>query len=292
MPSCLDSWRTALEEVDCRPERLYSLVKLNENDGRYAFPEPGILCSGEKHDRRNKFLTVWEILQPIIINRMSSNLGSVTLLSNEQWRILLARRQPNDKTRRGSARISITDLLSPDAAAVGINLSQLHEAPVREYSIPEVQERMWELSELSFRFDLIALDCKAFSAQERRYSLANDEYKHRVWSPLTWEPLIVACFPFQPTDPHHLAFLHVEHARRGLASPAIQDRLRYLSALRTVMGEWDGFTTHDLGRLEIPTERAPEVELVHYERVIASFYTQSYYRFFGRAAIVPMYLEP
>ena len=292
MPSCLDSWRNALEEVDCRPERLYSTVKLNENDGRYAFPEPGIFCSGEKQDRRNKFLTVWEILQPIIINRMSSDLRSVTLLSNEQWRILLAGRQPNDKTRRGSARISITDLLTPDAATVGIDLSQLHQAPVREYSMREAQEKMWELSELSFRFDLVALDYKAFSAQERRYFLANDEYKPTVWSPLAREPLIIACFPFYPFDPHHLSFVPVEHARRGLASPAIQDRLRYLTALRTVMAAWDGFATHDLGRLEIPTERAPEVELLHYERVIASFYTQSYYCFFGRAAIVPMYLEP
>jgi hypothetical protein len=203
-----------LEEVDCRPERLYSTVKLNENDGRYAFPEPGIFCSGEKHDCRNKFLTVWEMIQPIIINRMSSDLGSISLLSNEQWCILLAGRQPNDKTRRGSARISITDLLTPDAATVGIDLLQLHQAPVREYLMCETQEKMWELSELSFRFDLLALDYKAFSAQEQRYFLANDEYKPTVWSPLAREPLIITCFPLYPSDPHHLSFVPVEHARR------------------------------------------------------------------------------
>ena len=158
MPSCLDSWRAALEEVDCRPERLYSAVKLDDNDGRYAFPEPGIFCSGDNPDRRNKFLTMWEIIQPIIINRMSLDLGSISLLSNEQWCILLAGRQPNDKTKRGSARISISELLSPDAAVVGIDFSHIHEAPVREYSICEAQEKLWELAELSFRFDLIILD--------------------------------------------------------------------------------------------------------------------------------------
>ena len=292
MPSCLDSWRNALEEVDCRPERLYSPVKLDENDGRYAFPEPGIFCSGENHDRRNKFLTVWEILKPIIINRMSSNHGRrLTLLSNEQWRILLAGRQPNDKTKRGLARISITDLLSPDARQVGIDLLQLHQAPVREYTIHEAQEKLWELSELSFRFDLIALDRKAFSAQEQRSHSANDQYEPRAWSALSQEPLIIACFPFCPSDPHHLSFVHLEHAKRGLASPAIKDRLRYLSKLHVVMGEWDGYVQHDLGRLQVPTEGDPEVELLHYERVIACFYTQTYYRFFARAAIVPMYLE-
>ena len=291
MPSCLDSWIYALETVDRRPERLYSAKKLSDNDGRYAFPEPGIFCSGDKPDRRNKFLAVWEILYPIVINRMSSDMGSINLLSNEQWRILLAGRQPNDKTRRGSMRISITDLLTPDAAAVGIDLSQTHEVPVREYSIREAQEKLWELPELSFRFDLIMLDCKAFSARELRWQLANDEYKPQAWSPLIREPLIMACFPFGPSDPRHLAFVHVDHARRGLASPAIQDRLRYLTALRAVMGEWDGFEIHDLGRLQIPTEDAPENEMRHYERVTACFYTQSYFRFFGRAAIIPMYLE-
>ena len=279
-----------METVDRRPERLYTAKKLNDNDGRYAFPEPGIFCSGDKLDRRNQFLTVWEILYPIVVNRMSSDMGSITLLSNEQWRILLAGRQPNDKTRRGSMRISITDLLTPDATAVGVDLSQIHEAPVREYSIREVREKLWELSELSFRFDLIMLDYKAFTAKELRYQAANDEYKAQAWSPLTRDPLIMACFPFGPSDPHHLAFVHPDHARRGLASPAIQDRLPYLNALRKVLGEWDGFAMHDLGRLQIPTEDAPEVESLHYERVIACFYTQSYFRFFGRAAIIPMHL--
>ena len=279
-----------METVDRRPERLYSAKKLNDNDGRYAFPEPGIFCSGDKLDRRNQFLTVWEILYPIVVNRMSSDMGSITLLSNEQWRILLAGRQPNDKTRRGSMRISITDLLTPDATAVGVDLSQIHEAPVREYSIREVREKLWELSELSFRFDLIMLDYKAFTAKELRYQATNDEYKAQAWSPLTRDPLIMACFPFGPSDPHHLAFIHPDHARHGLASPAIQDRLPYLNALRKVLGEWDGFAMHDLGRLQIPTEDAPEVESLHYERVIACFYTQSYFRFFGRAAIIPMHL--
>jgi hypothetical protein len=276
---------------DRRPERLYSAKKLSDNDGRYAFPEPSIFCSGDKADHWNKFLTVWEILYPIVVNCMSSDMGSITLLSNEQWHILLARHQPNDKTRRGSTRISITHLLTPDAAAVGIDLLQMHEAPVCKYSIREVREKLWELSELSFRFDLIMLDYKAFTAQELKYQLANDEYKAQVWSPLTWEPLIMACFPFGPSDPHHLAFIHPDHARRGLASPAIQDRLQYLNALWKVLGDWDGFAMHDLGRLQILTEDDPEVELLHYERVIACFYTQSYFCFFGRAAIIPMYLE-
>ena len=57
------------------------------------------------------------------------------------------------------------------------------------------------------------------------------------------------------------------------------------------MAEWDDYAMHDLGCLEIPKEDTPEVKIRHYERVVACFYTQCYYRFFSRAAIVPMYLE-
>ncbi|KAF8328277.1 hypothetical protein F5887DRAFT_1083259 [Amanita rubescens] len=287
MPFCLDAWRDALRAVDIRKVRLYFHGKLNVNDGRYAFPEPGIFCSGDNDARRNKYLTVWEILRPVFISRMSSGLGSVTLLSNEQWRILLAGREGNSRTKRGSARISINELLSPDAIDVGVELSEIQSAKAREYSIPEAQKLLWELSELSFRFDLIMLDRKALAARQ----LENNSHNQRLLSPLSREALILACFPFTPSHPRHLAFVHPEHARCGLASRALRDRLPYLNSLRRVMGEWDGFETHQIGRLEIPREGYPEVELIHYEKAITHFYTQSYFRFFGRAAIVPMYLE-
>ncbi len=287
MPFCLDAWRDALRAVDDKKERLYFSGKLNENDGRYAFPEPGIFCSGDNEPRRNKFLTVWEILRPVIINRMSSDLGSVRLLSNEQWHILLAGREGNSSTKRGSARVSINELLSPDAADVGVELSEIQSAKPREYSIPEARNVLWELSELSFRFDLIMLDRKALAARR----LENNARNALLLSPLSREPLILACFPFRPSDPRHLAFVNHEHARCGLVSPTIRDRIPYLNALRAVMAEWDGYEIHPIGRWEVLTEDSPEVEGVLYEQAIAHFYTQSYFRFFGRAAIVPMYLE-
>ena len=275
MPFCLDAWRVALRAVDESRETFYLSGKggkLNENDGRYAFPEPGIFCSGENNTRRNKYLTVWEILRPVIINRMCSDLGNVTLLSNEQWRILLAGREGNSNTKRGSARISINELLSPDATDVGVELSRIQSANPREYSISEARNMLWELSELSFRFDLIMLDRKALAARR----LENNAWNARLLSPLSREPLILACFPFGASDPRHLAFVDHEHARRGLASSTIRDRIPYLNALRAVMKEWDGYEIHPIGRWEVLTGDAAEVEGTLYEKAIAHFYTQSY----------------
>ena len=46
----LKPWQTALSTVDHSPERLFSQTKLADNDGKYAFPEPGIFCSGDTAD--------------------------------------------------------------------------------------------------------------------------------------------------------------------------------------------------------------------------------------------------
>src|ERR1700684_4012350 len=53
MAPALQSWQNALSAVNCSPEELFSSTKLAENDGRYAFPEPGLFCSGNNDRRRN-----------------------------------------------------------------------------------------------------------------------------------------------------------------------------------------------------------------------------------------------
>ena len=284
MPLCLDAWRDALRNVNQKPENL--LEKLTENDGKYAFPEPGLICSDNNPTRQNQYLTVWDKLSPVIINRMSAGTHQVTLLSNQQWRTILGGRQPSDKTRAGSSRISLNELLSPESVEAGVDLSRMYEVPVRQYSIREAQRMLWELSELSFRYELVMLDRRAVMGGV----FEDTVYKDSLLSPLIRETDILWCFPFGPSEPHHLAYVSVDHASRGLASPAIRDRFPYLTALRRVMHDWAGYEKHHLGWLEEPTQDAPDIELYHYEQTIAHFYTQMFFHHFGRAAIVPMYL--
>ncbi|KAF8342357.1 hypothetical protein F5887DRAFT_974804, partial [Amanita rubescens] len=79
----------------------------------------------------------------------------------------------------------------------------------------------------------------------------------------------------------------LRNARLGLASPDVRDRLPYLHALCRVMFEWDNYHRHHVARLPSPTAEAPENELLHYEYPLARFYTHNYFRYFGRAAIIP-----
>jgi hypothetical protein len=285
MPPCLDVWRRALRNV-----KQGSTIKSSDNNGRYAFPEPGIIASGENDERRNLYLTIWDALHPLLVYRMSVDLNGIKLLSNQQWRLLLGRREPQENTRSGKLRASVTDLLTPDSAELGIDLSAIYKIPPREYSDQDARQLLWQLSELSFRFELLMLDRRATAATAQRFDPENEREREKLTSPLIRELDVLKCFPFDASEPRHLGFVTMEHARKGIASSRIQDRLPYLHALRHVMLWWDGYAQEHLARLPMYTPDAIEQDLEHYESAIAHFYTQSFYRFFGRAAVVPMYL--
>lgn len=282
MPACLEEWKKALRNVNCNADR-YLAAKASDNDGRYFFPEPGIIASVANPSRRNEYLTRWELLRPLLVNRVSSDFGSIQLVSNQQWRMLLGARQ-QENTRSAKLCISIKDL----CADMGIDLNQIHTMPIQQYSEQEAQRILWDLSELSFQFELLMLDRRAAAATAQQFE--SEEDKQKLMAPLLRELNVLKCFPFDESEPRHLGFVVMEHARKGLASRRIQERLPYLHALRNVMHWWDGYPSEYLSRLPFFLADAREPDLLGYERAIAGFYTQTFYRFFGRAAIVPMYL--
>jgi hypothetical protein len=210
----LKPWQTALSAVDRSLERLFSRTKLADNDRKYSFPEPGIFCSGDNTSRCNQYLTTWTAIRDICIYRLSSNAPNVRLLSNQQWCMLLGGRAPNQDTKAGASRESLTLLLSPEATEMGVDMSSLHKVANREFTVRESQEDMWGISELSFRFELLMLD---------RHALDRCLFEDRPQelSPLVREELILNCFYFCPDQPRHLATVSVRNAHWGLASPYI-----------------------------------------------------------------------
>ena len=72
-------------------------------------------------------------------------------------------------------RTALNDLLSPDATEAGVDLSRLHEVLVRDFSVHEAQQKLWELSELSFHYELIMLDQRAIPLASEIED--NKEYK-------------------------------------------------------------------------------------------------------------------
>jgi hypothetical protein len=134
------------------------------------------------------------------------------------------------------------------------------------------QEILWELFELGFRFDLLALDHRAQSTEEDETDRLNR---------------ILLCFP----GGGPLSVVDYGLASQGLGAPTISQRAPYLLALRDVMKHWKGDLPHQIIRPAKPVEQYSDIELRTLEHAIARFYTQIFFNHFGRAAIVPHMLN-
>jgi hypothetical protein len=154
-----------------------------------------------------------------------------------------------------------------------------HEAELSIGTVPDhrtTQEILWELYELNFRFELVALD--------QRARLTPVESEAQV---LSHQLLLMACFPSKV-----LLVADISSANQGLASPTLQGRAQYLIAMKRLMKSWGGNVPVEIHCL--PADQAQGYslqELAKLEEAITRFYTQSFFNHFGRAAILPHTLD-
>jgi hypothetical protein len=132
----------------------------------------------------------------------------------------------------------------------------------------EREEILWELAELNFCFELLALDARAAGSPP-------DHFRQQ---------LVAACFPGGEDGTNALLVADLGAANHGLASQSWEEKGLYLQALRKLMATWRGEVP-----LIIRTEKfqwtRPEIEDL--EDAIATFYVRSFYSHFRRAPIVP-----
>ena len=98
-----------------------------------------------------------------------------------------------------------------------------------------------------------------------------------------WQDQVVACFPGHGP----LLVADPSLANQGLAALSITDRAPYLLTLKRLMKGWKGNAPVQIGHDEKSIEQYSVVELTVLECAVAKFYMQSFFNFFGRAAIVP-----
>ena len=131
----------------------------------------------------------------------------------------------------------------------------------------DMQWLLWELTELNFCFELLALDKCASSCNR-------DEDERQV--------MVLKCFP----DANLLLTNH-HSVHAGLQSLDYQVRLPYLLALKALLRDWDGMKPTPLLLPDMPFRDYTELDVRQLEDSIAQFYTQSFYHFFGQAATIP-----
>ncbi|KAK7065032.1 hypothetical protein R3P38DRAFT_2827641 [Favolaschia claudopus] len=271
MPTSITPWTEALAAIDqstppaCGPDR----------PQYYVLPEPALILSSDDESRRRLLLHHYCMLRDALMFRLTDRSVRPQPLTTQEWRDVLQGKLVKQGKRgsRAETRSSIVeDLLHPALQACGIN--GLKDFPVAPNAVPAMnvhfaKELLWELAEMSFRYEFLALDSRA--SQRKR----PDECRK--------------CFAGDG-----LVGLDFRESQRGLAALALEERMPYLLGMARLMCDW-----------LVPCQRPIEIEqaltrsekewdrqkMHQLERRVASYFTQSFYELFGRAAILPMRLE-
>jgi hypothetical protein len=146
------------------------------------------------------------------------------------------------------------------------------------------QEILWELAELNFCFEFMALDWKAHTPP----AIPADHVSR--------DDLLLRCFPGKLGG--SLLVAQREFAHQGLSASSWQDRAPFIMAVREIMCTWPGFDKVKAGCSGVDldknqdVERYSESEVDVMEVAVATFCTQTFYDFFGCAATIPRRLEP
>jgi hypothetical protein len=284
LPPAIPTWRTALESVDVNATR-FVYPKVHPTDLGYVFPEPASFLSIQSLDRQKGFFQTWLRYRHALIYCVSCGGFDAQPMPNTVWCTLLSHKfvargnAAKAGTRSQKMHEMTKDFLQSclDAEGVEIGDSDGFNAPVtwsgktfKSLGREEYEGIIWELVELNFRFELLALNACA-----------------TIDSPSSRQGLVSVCFP-RPSSGASLLIADLNGANQGLASLLWADRHDYVLALRRVMLSWNGELPPiiRMDKVQWDTEEAMELE-----NVITRHYCKTFYNYFQRAPIVPRRLS-
>ncbi|KAJ7042738.1 hypothetical protein C8F04DRAFT_1251556 [Mycena alexandri] len=266
MPPAIESMAAALAQVD----REIVPYTSNDDDKRYVFPEPALLVNTNADRRHHKFLHHWNLLADGFIYMLTRQ---PQLLRPQEWRDLLEgliteRGAPGSKSQKRSAKLQ--DRIRP--ALEASNVTTISNFPVPDESIPQftvnhTREIVWQVAETSFRFEFCSLDKRA-SGHDRL-----DQVKR--------------CFAG-----HMLIGAPLEMSTKGWASTSPEERHRYVVRTAELMLDWTtkSIRPHIITRVADRRPWSP-AEMETLEMAVCRYYTQAFWEYFGRAAVVPLRLD-
>jgi hypothetical protein len=253
-----------------------------QNYGRYTFPDPGLFIHTAT---AVKYIESWLRVRDTWFMRVAKEPSLA--LSNQSWRTFLSIDNCNTvvgkgETKAARRRQEVLDIILPNPDMYpGVEKRSSLMGPIvwqgREYPSgvlpPEnvVREILWELYEVNFIQELQSLDRRA--CQDLDLSDAAQLFDRQIE--------ISQCF-------HTSSFRHVPipSDNIGLADNDFDKRFKFITPLVFVMNKWKGdkpaILAGDLSKLELSPDAAMELE-----KVVAKYYCQQFFNYFGRAAQVP-----
>lgn len=277
LPPVAPAWAAALKGIDQSTQRLTKDTPKKV----YALPEPALFVTPSNDQKKISYLMTWLKCRPAWIWLLDTQ-GNMAV-SAQTWRDLLGmnfNKAANDQTLAGKRREQMKKLMGNAVDRPGLSYPSGSGSQVVVWRgqqladnvmppVKVVHSILWELYELGFRYELLALD--------RRLSRDHDQRN------------INACFPGSDAS---LALISPSVASNGLVANDWRTRLRYVVALVQLMRNWDvsGFPSI-FQMVESSLELIAEQQVMELERAAADFYVKHFFDYFGRAPVVPHRLD-
>ncbi|SJK98907.1 uncharacterized protein ARMOST_02183 [Armillaria ostoyae] len=280
LPVPVPVWRTAVETTSADKSRCHPEARIGEANG-YIFPRPDIFVNTQSDIKMHTIMQAWLRLRPSLLARVSCTAYSAQPLPHQAWRTVLNidwltkkrhEHPSNLPTKSRKRQDQAVDFLAGCNGEMKISTDFNLSGPVfwngEEYSTLSDNDRrevLWELAELNFRFEMVALDARA--AQ-------NGGNLH----------LLLCSIPYGKTMP--FVSVDIGSANHGLGHPSWQQRAPYVFALMNAMRSW-----RDCPQLLMDKRNGyTEEEFLMLEREMAKFYVESFFCFFGHAPVIPRHL--
>jgi hypothetical protein len=256
-----------LAAVNDDPSRVDERYR-SANDRKYVFPEPGIFL-GANAVRRAKYLLTWQAIEPACIHRLLSS--TAPPLSSQEWRDILIGSLEFKSSDSTCAKAHQHACRLLGSAIDDLNLNTTEATPLSS-PIDDLEARamLWRLSELNFRFELLALHKRAGAAGRDAVDCDQDVRNALQLPSLQAVDMVTSVEGFHSSD--------------------WRSRLPSLLRLATLMRVWSGDKPlpiiHDQ-----PLAEYSERDTGVLEDAVARFYTDTFFIFFGRAAVIPTRLS-
>ena len=271
MPSPVAVWAEMLASVDlsnaARPA--------NETWGRFL-PEASLLLGPKTAERRQTYAMTWLRIRPAWLYLLDTASARVTSLPSQWWRDLLwspDRHRTDQPTKAAKRWLCLKDQFGhifreEEWNACG-GFAEWHGRVVKTVTDNMMPQLLWELTECSFRYDLLALDrILVPHRNDPAYEVEREELLAQI----------------QPDKsaraPHKLP-----HGPVGLADDMSFRRIYYLEALRRVIYRWP------LSGVTPPSEEISVVmsheDIIAVERQLVRIYVDTFFAYSGRAPSIP-----
>ncbi|KAF7792779.1 hypothetical protein EIP86_003877 [Pleurotus ostreatoroseus] len=278
LPATLPAWRSALAGVDqtkTAPVRTLSWL--------YYVPDPAAIASANE-DRFARYMGNWVraraswlyVLSHFVLPPISQT--DLRALKSQEWRDYMngvmednAQKNTHAAGRTRAVHELLAKAFGSDHAIDPTVELTWYGSPWSPNSLQQTREILWEISEIGFRFELLALD---------RHLVSSDGSEQPEMLEISRRQLIQTICAGRPE------FLsHLPTANEGLASPNICGRARSLEALRTLVSRWPSVPVHIA--TSKPLTEVDATTLAKMEVSLCRFYAQTFWQEAGRAATIP-----